>query len=75
MFRDAERGVCRKPGGEPPTSRAALQQASPTPAALGAQPGTATRFARLLVIFATAHLFLDPTSLDQLAEATHGFLD
>ena len=43
-------------------------------AALGAKAGAALGFARLLVEFADANLFLDAAALDELAEAADGFL-
>jgi hypothetical protein len=42
--------------------------------ALGAEAGTTLDFAGLLVVLATAHLFLDAAALDQLAEAADRFL-
>jgi len=52
-----------------------LQQSGAAATAFGTQSGTATRFARLLVIFATAHLFFDPTPLHELAETADRFLN
>jgi hypothetical protein len=42
---------------------------------LGSQAGSAARFTRLLVKLAATHLFLDATSLHQLAESPHRFLN
>jgi hypothetical protein len=67
----------RVQGGRPSStiSRSALQQPGAATTAFGPQTGTAASFAGLLVVFATAHLFLDPTPLDQLAESANRFLD
>jgi hypothetical protein len=43
-------------------------------AALGAKTGAALGFAGLFVELAYPHFFLDPASLDQLAEAADGLL-
>src|SRR4051812_11311019 len=39
------------------------------------QSGAASSFARLFVVFAPAHFFLDSAALDELAEATDRFLN
>ena len=44
-------------------------------AAFGAKTGAAFDFARLLVIFATTHLFFDPAPFNELAETANGILN
>jgi len=54
---------------------AATQGAATTRTALGSKAGTPFDFTGLLVILPAAHLFFDSAPLDQLAEATHRFLN
>lgn len=44
-------------------------------AAGGAKAGTAFDFARLLVVFAAAHLFFDSAPFHELAETANGILN
>jgi hypothetical protein len=53
----------------------AAHRAAATRTALGAEAGTPLDFARFLVILAATHLFFEAAPLDQLAEATHRFLN
>ena len=43
--------------------------------ALGAETSTAANLARLFIVFAAAHLFLDAAAFDELAKASDGLLD
>ncbi|OHB75099.1 MAG: hypothetical protein A2W31_00375 [Planctomycetes bacterium RBG_16_64_10] len=51
------------------------QQTAATSATFGTQAGAAAGFAWFLVVLAAPNFLLDPTPLDQLAEAAHRFLD
>ena len=44
-------------------------------AAFSTQTGTAASLARLFIIFAAAHFFLNPATLDEFTKATDGFLN
>ena len=62
-------------GGDADVGSEACQHAIAAGTAFGAEAGTTFDFARLLVILAAPHLFLDSAPLHQFAEAPHRLLD
>ena len=64
----------RRIGGEQ-TNAAVLRNRVAARAAFSTQTGATIRFARLFVVFATTHFFLDSTPLHKFAEPANSLLN